>query len=84
MNEIPWYVQVIIGLLSTIAIGFNSWLALSVISLRTKIVELESKVLNQEKHCEQRLSWLRTMEEKHDRMSNLVSEIHGRLLSGKD
>lgn len=69
---IPTWAIWIIGLIFPIIVSFWGWLAVNVIDAKRKIVELEVKFGNQEKNCEERLCWIRKIDEKVDALPDKI------------
>lgn len=59
MNEA---VMALLGVAMAAALSFWGWLAVKVVDLSKKLVELESRVCAQEHRCTERLEWIRNME----------------------
>lgn len=67
-----WLYPVLIPLIAS----FWAWLAIKVIDMGRKLVELEARVNAQEKTCTERLDWLRRIEDKVDDLpTKLVDQL---------
>lgn len=73
----PWYIITLSGLVGTGILSFWGWVAIQIVKQSAKLLELESKINNQEHTCVQRLDWIRLMDEKLDKVSNGISRIQG-------
>ena len=72
-------VEIAIGVVVTIVLGFFGWLALEVVEMRRKIAELEIRVTNQEKTCGERLAWMQRIDEKVSQIAVDAAHIRGKL-----
>ena len=76
--------EILIGGFVTIMLAFVGWMTKEVLALRTKLVELESRITAQEKTCCERLDWMRGMNEKLDAVAEGINKISGYLEAKKE
>ena len=60
-------------------LSFWGWLAIQVVGMRGRIVALEAKMDARETECDNRLTWLRSVETKIDGVACHTAKICGKL-----
>ena len=56
------YMVGLIALAGGAVVSFWGWLAVQVVGQKGKLLELEARINDQQKHCSERLDWIRGME----------------------
>jgi hypothetical protein len=74
-----FWAPIVGGIVVAVSVGFWSWLAIQVIRQGSKLVELELLVKGQERECNSRLVWLRSIENKVNITAEHTAKICGKL-----
>ena len=70
---------VLIGTGLTAVCSFWGWLAVSVVRINSRIAELDQRVNAQDRECNHRLVWMRSIELKVNKVAEDTSFIRGKL-----
>jgi hypothetical protein len=73
------FIQALFGVILAVIASFLSWIAVRVVALGGKIVELENRVKNQEHRCDERLLWTREIDEKMNKVCEDTAYIRGKM-----
>lgn len=71
--------EIAIGAAVTVILSFWGWLAVKVIAMGSKLVELEARIEAREHECQARVAWIRNIELKINSVSEDTAAIRGAL-----
>lgn len=76
---VPFWMQVVVGVMTAASLGFWGWLAIQVISQGCKIADIEARMKIREYECDARIAWLNRIELKVDTVGQDLAKIKGAL-----